>query len=45
MRRGRKRGEEMGSEMFMGPGHVGPYIRTLSFTLSEMEPGESGAGS
>lgn len=27
-----------------GAGHVGPYMRTLSFTLSKMEPGESKGG-
>lgn len=26
--------------MASGAGHVGPYIRTLSFTLSRMEPEE-----
>lgn len=44
MQRGGKRGRD-GIREVMEAGHVGPYITTLSFTLIEMEPGESRAGS
>lgn len=33
-----ERGRDGVRELTVG-GHVGPYIRTLSFTLSEVEPG------